>query len=61
MLVITRRINETLYIGDDVQIKIIGTDERGEVKIGIAAPRNIAVHRQEIYDKIKEQESERLL
>lgn len=61
MLVITRRIDETLYIGDDVQIKIIGTDERGEVKIGIAAPRDIAVHRQEIYDKIKEQESERLL
>ena len=57
MLVITRRIDETLYIGDDVQIKIIGTDERGEVKIGIDAPRDIAVHRQEIYEKINEQES----
>jgi len=52
MLVLTRNIDETLKIGDDVDIIILGI--RGnQVRIGIKAPNNIAVHREEIYQRIQ--------
>ncbi|MCE3238380.1 MAG: csrA-2 [Gammaproteobacteria bacterium] len=51
MLVLTRRIGESILIGDDIIIRIL--DIRGQVKLGIEAPREIEVHREEIYAKIQ--------
>lgn len=52
MLILTRRVGETLMVGDDVTVTILGVRE-GKVKVGIHAPRNIPVHRSEIYKRIK--------
>lgn len=54
MLVLTRRVDESIIIGDD--IKVIVVDVRGDqVKLGIEAPREISVHREEIYKEIQEE------
>lgn len=56
MLILTRRIGESVYIGDDVRLTVLGV--RGtQVRIGINAPRDIPVHREEIYHRIKNEES----
>lgn len=55
MLILTRRSGETITIGDDVRVAVLGI--RGsEVKIGITAPKEVAVHREEIYDRIKKEQ-----
>lgn len=55
MLILTRRIGETLKIGDNVDVTILSV--RGnQIRIGINAPRDVAVHREEIYTRIKEEE-----
>lgn len=55
MLVLTRSVEEKLVIGDNAEIKITIIDIQGnKVRIGIDAPRNIAVHRQEVYEKLNE-------
>lgn len=52
MLILTRRKGESLMIGDDISVTVLGV--RGtQVRIGVNAPRDIAVHRQEIYDRIR--------
>ena len=52
MLVLTRKLNESIMIGNDVKVTIV--DVRGDqVKLGISAPRQIAVHREEIYREIQ--------
>jgi len=54
MLVLTRKSGEKITIGDDVVVKVL--EIRGsQVKIGIEAPRGVAVHRSEIYDRIQEE------
>ena len=59
MLILTRRPLENIIIGDDIVIKILDI-QRGQVKVGIGAPKNISVHREEVYNKIKrENEKER--
>ena len=50
MLSLKRNIQESIYIGDDVKIKIIGIQD-GQVKLGIEAPKGITGHRKEIYDR----------
>ncbi len=55
MLILTRRIGETLMIGDDVSITVIGV-KGNQVRIGIDAPKEIAVHREEIFNRIKSDE-----
>lgn len=55
MLVLSRKTNEVITIGDDIRIMIVGV--RGEkVRVGIVAPANVKVHRSEVYDAIKRQE-----
>jgi len=53
MLILTRRVGEALMIGDDVVVKILHVDGN-QVKIGIEAPKEIPVHREEIYNRILE-------
>lgn len=55
MLILTRRVGETLMIGDDVSVTVLGV-KGNQVRIGIDAPKDIAVHRQEIYERIKGEE-----
>jgi carbon storage regulator len=54
MLILTRKIGETIRIGDEISISVI--EIRGnQVRLGINAPRNVVVHRQEVYELIQEQ------
>ena len=55
MLILTRRIGETLIIGDEVTVTVLGV-KGSQVRIGVNAPKDVAVHRQEIYDRIKREE-----
>lgn len=54
MLILTRKLGESITIGDDIKITFLDTKGK-QIKIGIEAPPNIAVHREEIYTLIKEQ------
>lgn len=54
MLVLTRKLNQSIVIGDDVEVVVL--EVRGEqVRLGIRAPKNVVVHRKEIYDQILEE------
>ena len=54
MLILTRRVGETLMIGDDVTVTVLGV-KGNQVRIGVNAPKDVAVHREEIYDRIKKE------
>ena len=53
MLVLTRRVGELLIIGDDISVTVRGV-KGNQVRLGFEAPRSVAVHRQEIYDRLRE-------
>lgn len=55
MLILTRRVGETLMIGDDITVTVLGV-KGNQVRVGVNAPRNVAVHREEIYERIREEE-----
>lgn len=55
MLILTRRVGETVMIGDDVTITVLGV-KGNQVRVGINAPKNVAVHREEIYERIKREQ-----
>ena len=52
MLILSRKIGESIMIGDDVEVKVLGVTGK-QVKIGVAAPENVSVHRDEIYERIQ--------
>ncbi len=57
MLVLTRKVNEAIRIGDDIEVKIVAV-EGDQIKLGISAPKHVDIHRQEIYQSIQDENSE---
>jgi len=55
MLILTRRVGETVMIGNDVTVTVLGV-KGNQVRVGINAPKTIAVHREEIYERIKREQ-----
>ncbi len=57
MLILTRKTNESLKVGDDVTVTVLGI-KGGQVRIGISAPRDVGVHREEVFNRIQKERSE---
>jgi len=57
MLILTRRVGETLMIGDEVTVTVLGV-KGNQVRIGVNAPKTVSVHREEIYERIRQEGEE---
>ncbi len=57
MLILTRRVGETVMIGDEVTVTVLGV-KGNQVRVGVNAPKHVTVHREEIFKRIQEEESE---
>ena len=57
MLILTRRVGETLMIGDDISVTVLGV-KGGQVRVGVNAPRDVIVHREEIYERIRDEDND---
>ena len=57
MLILTRRVGETLMVGDDVTVTVLGV-KGNQVRIGVNAPKDVSVHREEIYQRIQREKVE---
>nr|WP_132677825.1 carbon storage regulator CsrA [Pseudomonas aeruginosa] len=57
MLILTRRVGETLMVGDDVTVTVLGV-KGNQVGIGVNAPKEVAVHREEIYQRIQKEKDQ---
>ncbi|WP_448681398.1 carbon storage regulator CsrA [Pseudomonas nicosulfuronedens] len=59
MLILTRRPGETIRIGDDIEVTVLGI-QGNQIRIGVTAPRDTEVHRQEVYERIHSADEDRL-
>ena len=57
MLILTRRVGETLMVGDEVTVTVLGV-KGNQVRIGVNAPKDVSVHREEIYQRIQREKEE---
>lgn len=57
MLILTRRVGETLMVGDEVTVTVLGV-KGNQVRLGVNAPKEVAVHREEIYERIKREQGD---
>jgi carbon storage regulator len=57
MLILTRRVGETVMIGNEVTVTVLGV-KGNQVRIGVNAPKDVSVHREEIYERIKREEDQ---
>jgi carbon storage regulator len=60
MLILTRRVGETLVVGDNVTVTVLGV-KGNQVRIGVNAPRDISVHREEIYQRIRKEKDNSII
>lgn len=56
MLILTRRVGEVVVIGDDIRITIVGVSGR-QVRLGVHAPKDVSVHREEVYERVKREQA----
>jgi carbon storage regulator CsrA len=59
MLILTRRVGETLMIGNEVTVTVLSI-KGNQVRLGISAPKDVAVHREEIYDKVRAEKAQQV-
>jgi carbon storage regulator len=57
MLILTRRVGETVMIGNEVTVTVLGV-KGNQVRVGVNAPKDVAVHREEIYERIKREQDQ---
>lgn len=57
MLILTRRVGETLVVGDDITVTVLGV-KGNQVRLGVNAPKDVSVHREEIYQRIQQEKSQ---
>ena len=57
MLILTRRVGESLMIGDEVTVTVLGV-KGNQVRLGVNAPKNVSVHREEIYERIQQEKTD---
>jgi carbon storage regulator len=59
LLILTRRVNESLIVGDEVTVTVVAV-KGNQVRLGVNAPRDIAVHREEVYERLKNEDAQQL-